>query len=214
MYNNFVVIKKKELLILKKILFSFFIGLGFLASFGFSSTVEASSIDITSAKDSSVVISESKTADELIKDYASNQNVTYEQAKDSLFPQSSLSTENRISPYAINYRTLKKTLPKNAGFVYFYCQTDESTGSFRGINKIMNAGYSSGSKIYSGTFYYHLRDAGRINFILNGHLYNSGSTTVTGGGSVGIGASANAHISISTTSSYNSPLYTSSYLTF
>ena len=199
---------------LKRIFLSFIIMLGFMTSMGATSTAEAASIDINASNDSSIILSEPMTAEQIAKEYANNQNVSYEQAKEALFPQSSISAYTEISPYAINYRTLQKSLPDNAGFVYFYCQTDESSTSFRAINKILNAGYSSGSKIYSGTLYYHLPDPNRINYILNGHLYNTGITTVSGGGSIGLGSSATANINISSTSSYYKPLYNNSYLTF
>lgn len=198
--------------ILKKIFFSFLITLGFIVTLGSTTTVEASSIDIGDLEDPTVEISDVMTSEEIIEEYMINQDVSYEQAEEALFSQSSFSTYSDISLYAINYRTLKKTLTSNAGFVYFYCQTDESSGSFHGIKKIMNAGYASGAKIYSGSFFYHLPDANKINFILNGHLYNTGTTTVSGGGSAGIGKTVNAHVNISKTTDYYKALYVNTSL--
>lgn len=199
---------------MKKFFISFFIVLGFIFILDSQASVEAASIDLNSTGNSEVVISEPMSAEELIQSYVNNHGVTYKEAKEALFPFQELNNRGGISPYATYYRTLTGNLPDNSGFVYFYCQTDEAAASFRGINKVLNAGYSSGRYIYGGTFYYHLADPNKINYILNGHLYKTGSTTVTGAGGLNMGQYANANISISTTSNYLKPLYVNNSVRF
>lgn len=177
-------------------------------------TAKAESINITSS-DPSVIISEPMTGEELAWEFSKNENVSYEEAIKILFPEyenkSSYSISSNFSITGNNYRTLEKTVSSTAGRVFFYCNTSES-GLYHGIVKVLHAGYYSGAKKFDGSFFYHLVNANRIDFILNGHLYNTGTTTVSGGGSIGIGQSANASVNISYATDYYAPLYTSQTL--
>ena len=102
--------------------------------------------------------------------------------------------------------TLISYIPSNAGHVYFYCEVSKS-GWFRGIKRIVYAGYHSGSLIFQGNFHYALPDANRIHFTLNGHLYRNTTTTVSVGGGIGIGQTGSFNVGVANTSNYYSPLY-------
>lgn len=206
---------------MKKIIFGFFVALFFVGKFGIGSVSaeENFEVDLTDLNDPTVEVSEVLDRNELIKEYADNLDVSLETAQKELFqnePLQNNSSNNGISIMAVtpnNYRTITKYLSDGAGRVYFYCSTNESRYN-RAIVKVLNAGYHSGSKIYAGTFYYHVPNVNRINFILNGHLYNSGTTTVSGGVTIGVGQSASINIGASHTTNYYKPLYLNTGMNF
>jgi hypothetical protein len=174
--------------------------------------------------DPSITISNPMSAEELISEYMKNEKVDYITARTALFPNNedksfekkmsnNIETPQEVVPFANRYRTLEKNITQH-GNVYFYCATSESPPSFRGIVQVLNAGYNTGTKIYSGTLYYNLVNANRIDFILNGHLYNSGTFGTSGGGSIGIGQSATLNFSVSYSTSYYSAVYVNSRVNF
>lgn len=181
-------------------------------------------IELFNNADSSVIISDPMTAEELITEYMENENVDYDVARVALFPNNedklfegrtvlSQKKYSGITPFVNRYRTLSKNVSPH-GSVYFYCATSEAPPSFRGIVQVLNAGYNTGSKVYSGTLYYNLVNANRIDFILNGHLYNVGTLGMSGGGSIGIGQSATLNFNLSYSSNYFNPVHVNSRVTF
>lgn len=155
------------------------------------------------------VISEPMSAEEIISFYMENENVSFVEAKQALFPSDEYSItpyNYNIVPYAIQYRYFSQRVSPT-GSVYFYCETDEAKPSFRAIRKIMNGGYNSGNKIYEGTLYYNLANSNRIDFILNGHLYHSGTLGISGGGSVSIGGAATLSFNLSHKGNYYKPVH-------
>lgn len=112
----------------------------------------------------------------------------------------------RMSCSELLPNTRTQNLPNGAGQVYFYCQVSTG-GSFRGIHRIIYAGYNSGNLVFNGQFQYHLSDPNRIHYTLSGGLYSNVAYTVTGGGSIGIGEYGSANISISGTSNFVRGLY-------
>ena len=102
--------------------------------------------------------------------------------------------------------TLYDSVPGDAGKVYFYCEVSKS-GWFRGIKRIIYAGYNAGDLVFSGNFQYALPDANRIHYTLSGGLYSTTTTTVSTGGSIGIGEAGSVNIQVSQTSNYKRSLY-------
>lgn len=211
---------------IKFILFSF-LGILFIGAHA-TIGVEASEVKSDTISldrlDPSVTISEPMSAEELISEYMENEEVDYGTARKALFPNnedklfeknknSNIATSHEIVPFVNRYRTLEKSVSPH-GKVYFYCATSESPPSFRGIIQVLNAGYNTGTKVYSGTLYYNLVHGNRIDFILNGHLYNSGTFGTSGGGSIKIGQSATLSFNVSYSTSYYAPVYVNSRVTF
>jgi len=63
----------------------------------------------------------------------------------------------------------------------------------------LNRGYGGEPRQFSGKLYYKLIAGNSLHWNLNGDFYNNGSTTVSAGGSIGIGGSASLNFSVSTT---------------
>lgn len=210
-----------------KVILLSFVGILFIGAHA-TIGVEASEInsDVISLDriDPSVTISEPMSAEELISEYMENEEVDYGTARKALFPNnedklfkksndSNAATNHEIVPFINRYRTLEKNVSPH-GKVYFYCATSESPPNFRGIVQVLNSGYNTGTKIYSGTLYYNLVSGNRIDFILNGHLYNSGTFGTSGGGSIGIGQSATLNFNVSYSTNYYAPVYVNSRVNF
>lgn len=142
-----------------------------------------------------MIMSEPMTFEELAEVYSSDHDVSLEEAYEHLGSNLLSQTErNSISPMAIRkFRTLKKRFTVTSTYkpeLNFYCQTSESTGSFRGIIKIlnvnMNRGYNGISKQFSGEVYTHLENANSIYYTISGDFFNNGTTSVEKNGEVGI----------------------------
>ena len=155
------------------------------------------------------------TKEQIISDYAKVYNVSFEEASNVLFPpipatRSARSTNSEETSYvmlrATQYTTRTQNIPDNAGQVYFYCQVSTS-GGFRGIQKIIYAGYNSGNLVFNGQFQYYLPDPNKIPYTLNGGLYSNTTFSVTGGGSVELGGGASMNVSVTGTSNYVKNLY-------
>ena len=132
-------------------------------AFGIGTTVKS---DETTVKNFDVV---TVTKDEILANYVSNTGVSFAEAERTLFPNKSTSQArnaqlNEETSYVVlrgaTYQddTLISYIPNNAGHVYFYCEVSKS-GWFRGIKRIVYAGYYSGSLIFQGNFQYALPDA-------------------------------------------------------
>ena len=152
---------------------------------------------------------------DIINDYVKNTGVSFEEASRLLFPSSRMRSVNTAGVDSVSYvrlassfqdDTLYGYVPGYAGKVYFYCEVSKS-GWFRGIKRIIYAGYYAGDSVFSGNFQYALPNANRIHYTLSGGLYSNTQTTVSTGGSIGIGQTGSVNIQISRTSSYKRSLY-------
>lgn len=87
----------------------------------------------------------------------------------------------------------------------FYCNVEvgHGTGLIRKIyHADLDRSYNGISKEYRGNLHYHLMSYTHIHFNVNGDFYNYGTTTFSGGGSVGVGEVASSNFSISNSSSH------------
>lgn len=174
------------------------------------------SIDSKIIKLNEAEVSEVLTYDELIEAYAYNEGVSLEVAKEKLFP-----TNNGLLPFSVTaatYRTISDTLNVTANYkpkINFYCQTSEG-GGHGGIVSILNANlnrvYNGKTYQYRGTIYYNLEDPNRIYYTMDGDWYQNGTTTVSGGGTVGVGGAASLSFSVSNSSNYYSGFYVATTL--
>lgn len=186
----------------------------FVISINFHSTVQADeqkNYAISFNDSSSTEVSKN----DIISDYIKNTGVSYEEASRLLFPSSRMRSVNTAGVDSVSYvrlassfqdDTLYAYVPEDAGQVYFYCEVSKS-GWFRGIKRIIYAGYNAGDLVFSGNFQYALPDANRIHYTLSGGLYSTTTTTVSTGGSIGIGETGSVNIQLSRTSSYKRSLY-------
>ena len=102
---------------------------------------------------------------DIINDYIKNTGVSYEEASHLLFPSSRMRSVNTTGVDSVSYvrlassfqdDTVSDYVPGNAGKVYFYCEVSKS-GWFRGIKRIIYAGYYAGNLVFSGNFQYALQ---------------------------------------------------------
>lgn len=186
----------------------------FVINIHFHSTVQASeqnNYTISLNGFSSTEVSKN----DIISDYVKNTGVSHEEASRLLFPSSRMRAVNTAGVESASYvrlassfqdDTLYGYVPGVAGQVYFYCEVSKS-GWFRGIKRIIYAGYNAGNLVFSGNFQYALPDANRIHYTLSGGLYSNTTTTVSAGGSVGIGQTGSVNIQVSSTTNYVRSLY-------
>lgn len=157
--------------------------------------------------------------EELIIEFAKNSNVTEAEAETMLFPDSTLSRfnasiEDEDSNYAIlafQDRTISDAV--EGGTVYFYCETSES-GWFRAIKNIIYAGYNHPGLGFKGTLQYGLPDPNRIHFTLNGTLHYRATTSVSGGGSIGVGGVSSINIGGSVASDFARNVFVNKDISF
>jgi len=154
-------------------------------------------------------ISELMSAQELINEYVKNEGTAYERASETLFPND----EREVRPHVDQYRIFSKDVGPH-GSVYFYTRTSEAPPNFSGIVEVLGAGYNTGNEIYGGTLFYNLVNSNRIDFILNGHLYNSGTLSISQGESIDIGQSATLHFDVLYGNSYQSGVHVNSMFTY
>jgi len=152
----------------------------------------------------SKVLTFNQIVEQIAKDNNISKNEAASQVKSNFSGNSSLS----ITAERATYRTITETVPIWSNYqpqLAFYCQTSEED-YFHGIVKIMNVSliraYNGYSKQFSGTVYTNLEDANSIHWIIDGDFYNNGTTTVSGGGSIGIGGVATLNFGISYASNW------------
>lgn len=147
--------------------------------------------------------------DDIIQSYANDTGVSLKQAEKELFP-SQIGTRFRSSAgevsyvrlrSAAQYSTLNSIVPDNAGSVYFYCEVSVS-GNFRGIKRIVYAGYNSGQYAFQGNFQYHLENPNKIHYTLSGALHSHTTSSGSIGTSIGVGQSASVNIGLAGSSSF------------
>ncbi|WP_432407330.1 hypothetical protein [Wukongibacter sp. M2B1] len=90
----------------------------------------------------------------------------------------------------------------------FYCEYS-SYGSYGGIKRILDTTMDRKGKQFSGKIYVNLESAEKIFWKVSGDFYHNGTTTVTGGGEVGIGENAKVHFSVSGSSNHYKYFYDS-----
>lgn len=70
------------------------------------------------------------------------------------------------------------------------------------LNASLNRSYNGRTKQFSGTLFYHLESYNKLFFELNGDFYDNGSTTYTGGASIGVKENSSINFSISYSSNH------------
>ena len=158
---------------MKKILITFF---AILTLFFYSSVF---------ADDTNTIVSGTMTAQQLVNQYATDYDITLEQASDLL----GINLYERSSQ---TYRTISTQITVTNSYkpsISFYCETSEY-GTYHGIIRIlrteMNRNYNGMSKQFSGSLYVNLEQADRIFYIINGDFFDNGTTTLSGGLNIGI----------------------------
>ncbi|MDU2559809.1 MULTISPECIES: hypothetical protein [Streptococcus] len=166
---------------MKKILITFF---AILSLFFYSSVF---------ADDTNTIVSETMTAQQLVNQYATDYDITLEQASDLL----GINLYERSSQ---TYRTISTQITVTNSYkpsISFYCETSEY-GTYHGIIRILrteiNRNYNGMSKQFSGSLYVNLEQADRIFYIINGDFFDNGTTTLSGGLNIGIGESASVNL--------------------
>ena len=166
---------------MKKILITFFA----IPSLFFYSSVFAD--------DTNTIVSETMTAQQLVNQYATDYDITLEQASDLL----GINLYERSSQ---TYRTISTQITVTNSYkpsISFYCETSEY-GTYHGIIRILrteiNRNYNGMSKQFSGSLYVNLEQADRIFYIINGDFFDNGTTTLSGGLNIGIGESASVNL--------------------
>lgn len=171
---------------------------------------EASSFDnqgvVLSIEDDNMIESKALTYDELIQEVMKNEKLTEAEAKEFIGVGEKKSVR-------ATYRTYKYSVEVTSAYkpqVVFYCETSE-WGNYRGIlsllNTSLNRGYNGISKQFSGTIYTNLENAACIYFELNGDFYNNGTTSMSGGVSVGVGEKTTVNFSVSSASNHFKYIY-------
>ncbi|WP_051289706.1 hypothetical protein [Paenibacillus massiliensis] len=140
-----------------------------------------------------VTVSEVKTFDEIVKEISDDMDISMNEAITLLKESSGNSSKSDAQLAATTYRTFSKYLDVSSYYkpqLKFYCQTTEGGGSFRGIVQILTyqllREHNGTTKQFSGTLYTNLEHANKIHWIVNGDFFNYGTTTVSGGGAVGL----------------------------
>ncbi|WP_074021991.1 hypothetical protein [Traorella massiliensis] len=158
-----------------------------------------------SLDDNETKVSEVMTFDEMADCIAEDTGIAKDEAIKILLqnPSYSVNSLSIATPMAATYRTLSKSIEVTSVYkptVNFYCQTSEAS-TMAGIRYIeyayINRGYNGISKQFGGTFWYKLSDINNIFFIVNGDWYNNGTTTYTGGVSIGVGGYATINFTVS-----------------
>lgn len=196
-----------------------------LAIFGggtIASAAEDNTVDSTVKKgnvldlsdQSNVQISEVLTFGELVNQIAADTNKPREEISQQLMAQGKARGQSPAATLAGTFRTLSSNFSVTSFYnpsLRFYCETDEWSGSFRGIKEIkhinMNRSANGLSKTFGGTVQANLEDPNRIFYIVNGDFYNNGETTFNGNVSITVGK----HGSVGFSTSYATNHYKYTY---
>lgn len=151
-----------------------------------------------------IVVSEVMTREETIQSISEEFNISKEQVEQNIFKDKERihGTENSANYILVRaFQDFQINNSVEGGTAYFYCEISAS-GGFRAIKEIIYAGFNHPQYQYSGTLQYGLPDPNRIHYTLNGNLYNHTTTSVSGGGSVGLFGTGSLNYNVSSTSSY------------
>ncbi|MGN7895287.1 hypothetical protein ACTJJY_24920 [Bacillus sp. 22475] len=203
-----------------------------LAIFGggtIASAAEDNTIDSTVKKgnvldltdQSNVQIGEVLTFGELVNQIAADTNKPREEISQQLIAQGKSRGQSSATTLAGTYRTLTTNFsvtPFYSPSLRFYCETNEWSGSFRGIKEIkhinMNRDANGLSKTFSGTVQANLEDPNRIFYIVNGDFHNNGTTTFNGNVSITVGKTESVGFSASYATSHYKYIYKEGYVYF
>ncbi|EGP5572930.1 hypothetical protein DUY31_13335 [Enterococcus faecium] len=131
--------------------------------------------------------------------------VSIEQAEQNIFKNSGRvkrqTTDEKFVLVRAAWQDRQINNSVEGGTAYFYCRTTES-GWFRAIKEIIYAGFNHPKYGFSGTLQYGLPDPNRIHYTLNGALYSHATTSISGGGSVGVNGVGTVNLSATVTSNF------------
>lgn len=162
---------------------------------------------------SNISVSEPMTFTEMVRHYAKNAGITYEEAL-NMFP----STPATQSARDINYRVFSSVLvtvtEEYKPRLDFYCETAEG-GHFQNIVSIYSVQlvrtYNGITKQFSGSVETWLRSSQSIEYLVNGDFLNLGTTTVTSHTDSKVGLdellSVSYGVDVSVSSNYYAPCY-------
>lgn len=136
---------------------------------------------------------------------AQDKNINWT-TKIKLIQEASTQSATQYADWEYKYATLKFTCKVSSTYScypYFYVKFRYAKGadnpnrmeSIKYFN--IDRNYKGTSKQFAGTLYANLETGKRLYWDLNGDFYENGTTTVTGGGSLGIGETAKANFSLS-----------------
>ena len=152
-----------------------------------------------------VTISDYMTKDEMLQSISTEFGVSIEQAEQNIFKNSARvkrqTTDEKFVLVRAAWQDRQINNSVEGGTAYFYCRTTES-GWFRAIKEIIYAGFNHPKYGFSGTLQYGLPDPNRIHYTLNGALYSHATTSISGGGSVGVNGVGTVNLSATVTSNF------------
>ncbi len=136
--------------------------------------------------------------EEVSQDLAETEGISLEEAMSIINP------DYQIDPHSteeLRYRTLTSQIEVNPMYkpsIKFYCVIDGST-SMWGIVSIEHIyydwEYNNMVKVFDGDIYVRLRNAYQIFYIISGHFYNTGTTSIGGGADIKVGEELTINIS-------------------
>lgn len=173
-----------------------------------SSEVKPTTSGVTKIADKNTVVSEPLTIEQLAEEIAKDNNIPKERALKNLMSQVG-NDKSQVRSLGTAYRTITTSFTVTNYYkpaVKFYCETNESGGSFRAIEKVLNIGlnrnYNGTSKQFSGSVYANLEDPNTIYWNVNGDFFNNGTTTGNGGVNISVGQAASVNFGISYASNF------------
>lgn len=158
-----------------------------------------------SLESDNITVSKEMSRDEMIQSISNELGISKEQAEQTIS-----NGNERLKLQANNERfVLVRAAWQDhqinhsieGGTAYFYCKITAS-GGFRAIKEIVYAGFNHPKYGFSGTLQYGLPDPNRIHYTLNGALYNHATTSVSGGGSVGLNGVGSVNMNSTVTSNF------------
>lgn len=207
----------------KKTIMSFITIISLIASVPIYANDTHTDIENTTYNSENVIVSEVMSFDELANQMAKDMNISIQESINILL---SHSNDDRAMMVASTYRTFTKRLQVVRGVyeptINFYCETSEG-GGHMGILSVLNTNlnriYTDSSNLtvtkqFAGTIFVNLEDANTIYYTIDGDFYNIGKTTVSGGGSIGVGEYANLSFSVSYESEHYKTYYVADRVKF
>lgn len=166
--------------------------------------IESVSTDISLNSDT-VTVSEEMTKAEMIQSISNELGITKDQAEQTISNDNERvkrqTNDERFVLVRAAWQDHQINNSVEGGTAYFYCKITAS-GGFRAIKEIVYAGFNHPKYGFSGTLQYGLPDPNRIHYTLNGALYNHATTSVTGGGSVGVNGVGSVNLSSTVTTNF------------
>lgn len=160
-------------------------------------------IDLNNLDDSNTEISEDMTHSELIESIQKDLNISKDEALKMIGPDT-ITVAKDGSVKGNVYRHAKREIAVTSTYrpvVTLYLLMSEG-GGYRGYKEIKNGTINlkhketGKSKNFTGKLYYNLESANQIYFNVDGQFYNHGTTTISVGGSAGLGDFGTATFSV------------------